>query len=798
MANEKDAPQQARPTGQPIPTLERKVALQEPSVPDYQSAYLALAKSDTLVSDIGASVAQTASHAMAEQLGYTAGLNPKGNLLPSFTEFDQHFAQTYNTQAAATLGLQAQQLFDTAHVEMSKATRLTPELIESTSQQLLEGLNKITANAPTTVASQLQLKYRAQLSNQDSQYKQKMISQQRDEQKDNLVSLIDTNSKSIYETAKNGDFETAERQLRVNQENIDNGVDNKFWSKAEGQKLKDQARQDLINAEANYGAIAAHKAGKSGEFLKTLVDHKPKNLTDEQYEGMLGSVLKEIQFLDSLVAQDQNLKSQQMLNQIASAPGAITQVQWDTFANSVSPLKAEQVKFSYIQALKKGESDTSSRDHLIQNYDNAEIQAIAEPKVKDAAFLKQVQDAMQNSHQTNIPMKSPEPLSQDAAEVQVATNAGAEIPVFTKILKNKLGSSNPSVSESGAQQIHALLQNGNGQALKGLNDQDWSMYSAIQSLRDSPDPLKANQDAHNRIYNQDPEVEKLNKTKFSNLLTKANSAGVSNDNFALKTFGMSKSDFLNPSIASAYGTNILSKLSNFYAISGDFDEAKRTTQHWVDQNYGDTFINGDKHKTLHPIEKEVGFNGRDGVPYIQQDVINQFNEKLAPIKKQYQDKKVNEYWEPIAVNIKQEEKPIDILKRRALHNYVPQFEMPEGEVGHIEFKTEDVLFQAMSGKHTLKEHGGHKQPSSEASQEHGIFFKTYDPIKIKRHMRTASGEKTEVFNVILVGNSFGKYDIAIETEYGMRNLYKEAPHLGISDYVPNKQAILDSYNKDHK
>jgi hypothetical protein len=797
-----------------IPVLERKVGLNlDTSVPDYQTPALNLAKSDTLLSDIGSSVAQNASNAMAEQLGYTAGLNPKGNLWPALTDFDKHFAETYHTQAQATLGLQAQQLFDTAHVQMSKATRLTPELIANTNKQLMAGLEGIVQNAPTAVRSKLELQFKSQLSTQNAQYSEKMFVQQREDEKENLISIIDTNSRAIYETVMRGDYGTAEKQLLVQLENIQNGTDNHHWDKAQGEKLKEQAKQDLINATSSYEVTAAHKAGKAGEYLKTLVDHKPSNLTEAQYQDKLSTALKQTQFLDSLVAQDQNLKSQQMLNQIATAPGAITQAQWDAFANSVSPMKAEQVKFHYIQALKKNETDTTARDSLIANWSNPDAQANADPKDKKSAFNKQVVDAMQNSHQTTIPMRSPEPLSLEQAQVQVATNAGGEIPVFTNILKNKLKSSNPAYKESGAQQIHALLQNGNGQALSGLNEQDWSMYSAFQSLRDSPDPIKAAQDAHNRIYNQDPEVEKLNNHKFQNILTKKNTLGVSNDNFALQAVGMSKSDFLDPALASAYGMNILSKLSNFYSISGDLEEAKASTQIWVDKNYGNTFINGGKHTTLHPIEKVVGFSDRDGVPYIQQDVIEQFNEKLIPLKKQYDEKKTNEYWEMVPVNItRNRQATIDELKKGIVHKIASNLynndysnlgsdikssvtktgiELAGSTIGGFPIGT--AAYSKLTKSHEKKA----SEPTEYPSQEHGIFFKTYDPIKIKMHQRTANGEKIELFNVVLIGNAFGKYDIGIQTKRGRRNLYQEAPHLGISDYIPRKQKIIDAYNKDH-
>ena len=354
--------------------------------------------------------------------------------------------------------------------------------------------------------------------------------------------------------------------MGVNAELIDDLLKNHHITEIQAREAKEVDKQTYLNGRTNFEYGVNQRAGKAGEFLKNFAEHQPSDMSKDQYQKAGEAVLKQANFIESLRAQDENLKSQQMLNQIATNVGAITQTDWDAFANTVTPQRAEKVRFSYIQALKKNEVESGARDALIKAYDNPEMQAMADHKVKDAAFIKQVNYAMQNSHKTNIPMKSPASVSLDQAEVQVASNAGGPIPVFTRTLKYKLASSNSNTAFSGVQQIHSLLQNGNGQALKGLEEQDWSMYSAAQALLDSPDPVKALQDAHNRIYNQDQEVEKLNKTKWSSILTKQNSAGLSNDNFALKTFGFSKSDFINPTIASAYGLNILGKMSNFLPL----------------------------------------------------------------------------------------------------------------------------------------------------------------------------------------------------------------------------------------
>jgi hypothetical protein len=83
-------------------------------------------------------------------------------------------------------------------------------------------------------------------------------------------------------------------------------------------------------------------------------------------------------------------------------------------------------------------------------------------------------------------------------------------------------------------------------------------------------------------------------------------------------------------------------------------------------------------------------------------------------------------------------------------------------------------------------------------KNHAIAFgHNYAPIQVKRYTKTASGVKTDTYNVMLIGNSFN-WDIALQTESGIRPLIQMAPYLGVQTYTPNKKAITDAYAKREK
>ncbi len=717
-----------------LPVVKRNVNVQTTSTPEFQSTTEALAESQNNLSAIGAKVAQTASNQMSTQLGYEQGKTPVGDLMPSLTEFDKNFENSYHTQAQATLGLQGQKLLLDSEVEMSKPNRLTPELIARTNAQVQLGLNKIAANAPTAIKGQLQANFDSQVLRQNNQYKQKMIGEQREDQKNTIINALDLNTKNALELATSGDINGAERLVEQSKKMADSAAESRFLTPEQARTAHESVTQAALDGKYTNLAMQAMNQGKYAEFEKKYSENKPSGMTNEQWMSTGKAFSSQIAFLQGLHQQDENLKAQQMLNAIASDVGSITGTQLKAFEDSVSPLKYEEVKFRYIQAYKRNAESTEAVDSLIQNFSNPESWANATEKVKNSAFNKSVNYSVQNSHKVTVPLRAPAPLTHEEAEVQVAATAPTQIPVFTNGLKNKLSSANPAFIESAAQQIHALQAMGAGHALAGLSDQDKAAYTKYEALRDSMQPTDAAREMTNIVYNQDPAVETMNKQKWSNYLSKATTGGVSLHDFALMSFHLKESDFINPSMSQVYATNILSKYSSFYqALNGDDVSAKKLTQQYIKENYGNTGVNGGSFKTLHPLEMVLGFHDTGAVPYIQQDVINQLNEKLLPVKEAYANKTTNVYWETVP----------------------------------------------LSGK------------------EHGIFTTTYDPVKIKRHMRTGDTEKVDTYNVILQGNAFDNWDVAIQTESGMRNLFQFAPYLGIISYSPNKKAIHESYNKNH-
>lgn len=722
------------PAGADLPrSYQREVRAEVTNLPDSQAAYSNYAASTNWMSALGSEIATRSSNAIATRLGSELGKNPRGEIGPSFTEFDKNLEQSYATQAQATLGLQAQKLITQSNLELSAVPRLDSGLILNKQKQVYSGLQKIYSLAPDSVRASMEHQYGSVMIQQNEHLTNRMLGEQKQDRRNNLELANKVNSQNAYSIAlagigldKDGDSIPAIVAVEATNKQWKNMVAMKEATPLEAKIAGDTARQSYLTGKYTRLGLIAEKEGKLPEFLRSMADKPPGDITSQDHETVINGVVQYMNQQAALRSQDEQLKMAQFAVKLAENPGAIGGVEFAQLQSQLSPLQAQKVKLDLIQALKARKADDQKSNALIMDWGNSEIHAIAGEAAQNKGYETLVQKVVSTPNS-----KGQAQPTREQAEVQVAMSAGAPIPVFTKSLQFKLSSGNPQQMESAAQQIHQLYAMGAGHALAGLNEKDKALFGAYETMRNSLQPMDAARETINKIQNQDPVIFKANQEKWANYLSTA-SKSVPVSDFALKQFGYGKDDFLNPTIAQVYGTDMLEKYSTYYQLlGGDQDTAKRVTQRYIDENYGDTKINGGTHSTLHPLEKILGYKDHDVVPFIQQDAMDQLSKNFVKIKEDYDKGSSNEYWEIV--------------------------------------------------------------PLSEKT--HGVFTTDYDPIKVKRHTRTGNKVATQSFDVVLQGNSFDQWDFGVSSESGMRNLFQIAPYLGVSTYTPNKQRIQDNYVK---
>lgn len=763
---------------QNLPVLQRQETAKEGSTPDFQGAFQNLAESQNNLSAIGAKVAQTASNTMAQQLGYETGKKPQGDLFPSVTEFDKNFADSYHAQANATLTLQGQKLLDDTQVEMSKFPRLSAAQIEKANQQLVMGLKKISDLAPSAIKGNLEAQFASSILDQNKRYTEKMIGEQKQDESDNLKNAIDIHHKNILEYSKNGDEKGANAAIEAVKKLAANGHANRFLDQQQKRVAVETAEQLKINGKYINGVTEAIKQNRLPEFEKELSKGPPKGMSNEQWMTGARAAYDQANFINSLRAQAQNLEVAQFNTMLALGAKNITPSQIQHTLDNVSPVAGEELHLAYLKKMMAEDKAQAGVDRIIQNPLDPKVMSAASAEDKNKAYEAFVSNRMlQGEKQGN-------PISRDDAEVEVASSMAGAIPHFTNSINEKMSSQNPNMIESAGRQMEAIQERGAGQALRGVTKEAKAVYGKYKALRNAMDPNKAAQIAHDTVFNQDDTMQKANEAKWTQRLKKI-PTGQAHDIFALKLVGLNPAKMLNPSV---YGNDILQEYKEYFTmLNGDDVTAQQLVKESVKQNYGESMINGTPQTVFHPIEKVLNLP-ENAVSMVQLDVYDQIESKLVNNKKDYDEGKINEYWEltPRA-NLN------DMIKQKQ-HLSSPMLNL------HPELKTKaDLNLKTQSGVSP--------EMNLDTAIKMNLDIQHGSPIEIRKHHR---GGKVEKYNVVLQMSPFasrsddadhpiiGGWNIGVTSkETGLRPFIREAPYVALGSYNPDVKKIKSNYLKLH-
>lgn len=725
--------------------------------PNFQAAMTDYAEGTNWMSFVGSAVASKASQALATQIGGELGKNPQGNIGIPITDFDKTMQQSYNTQAQATLGLQANKLITQSNIEAAQATRITPELMQKTNDNITAGLQNILKNAPDAIKPSMEMQFGNAVLDQHASLSNRMLREQKEDQRNNNAYASDMNSQHAYSFGLNGNDKAALAVIENTRRLNEASVASRLITPEDAKTNIDAARKSYLSGKMINEYEKARAAGKSEEYLKSIADKKPSYLSDSDYMGVTNNLMQYVNHQDALRAQDQQLRVTKFnvsLAQNPMAPDMASQIQ--DLKNNVSPEAFEKAHLSYITAVEKFNKENGDLSNALTSWnDPSSFSRLSEKGVNKAFDMMVTQRVQQGESQGR-------PISREDAEVEIAASAGGQVPVFTKSINNKMASSNPINIESGGRQIDRLTEMNAGNALRGISPESKAVYTKYQALRDSMEATKAAQLAYETVYNQDPAMIKANNEKWTNFLSTKKPSGQSPDVFALKQVGLDSSRMRSPTV---YGNDILEEYKTYFTmLNGDQTNAKKMLDESVKQNYGDTYINGNRETTKHPIEKVLNLPD-SSIGVVQQDIAEQLQSNFAAGKELFNKNQVNEYWE-----------------------VAPR-------------KTAQEIIADRNKEQEARIKGGAKKDSllvQNAGYDQIQRFNKGAPIQVIKHMR---GGKTQKFNVVIQMNPFasltgnedhpieGGWDVSVDSGSGIRNLYREAPYLGLITYTPNLKQI---------
>lgn len=691
------------PRGEALPApVQRTVKPEVSNIPNYQGAVNQYAADTNWMSTLGSAVATRSSNAIASKLGYELGKNPQGELPPAFTETDAEFRRAYDAQAQATLGLQAHKLISQSNIELASSPRLDTDTISKSQQSVLRGLDKIISLAPESVRPQMESQYGGLMIQQNETLIHRMTTEQKSDRQERLKASSKTNAENAYALAfnginedKNGDSKAGLDAVHTQINAANSALAIHDITEEERNTIIETAWKSYYSGKLNRQAMQADREKKLPEFTKSLAENPPKDIPLKYRDAVYQNVLHTIQQQQQLRSLDENYQVQEMRNRILVDPHSISDGDFLEFQSQVSPLKASQTKFHLLQALKQKDKESVDMTNLITNWGNSEVQVRAGDKLRNQTFDYLVARTVSKSNGNK---------NSDDAQVEVALSAGSPVGVFIDGLNKKLTSGNPISILSASTQVQKLRDVEGGHALIGLSKQAEAITTLFKNQRGSMDDSDLARKITDNVLNIDDSLQKTLDNSWNIKLSTSGAGGLGGTTslakFALKQVKIDPDDLGGKYFETIYGNDIYNQLrANFDATRGDYDAALEMTKNYVNQNYGDSFVNGEKQVTDRPIEKVLGYKTHDVVPFVQEDLLNQMNKKFL------ENKNENDYWtvKPVKFNdglVVKKYYPAEVIRHVKTGNGEKLYSYPVNLIGRPDNEW-DIVVKTPGGNRSL-------------------------------------------------------------------------------------------------
>lgn len=624
-----------------IQTLEPAQRLSITTQPQpFLSAYENLAKSDTFMGDLGATIAQQASIQYNRNMGLQYGMNPQGDLLPPITTADKAFQEGYIAQSKNTLSLQANQMLNQAEEQLNQSYKLSDQQINDYQAQMSKGLAGIMKVAPTEVQATLGYQYQTQLQNNTSQLRNKLINQSKSEALDNMKVNDKLTDKNINNLATTGNADAAkelyQQKLAQNQKQFNSGMMTKSEMEASNSSAKITYYQGLYNnklielEQKSRTQVKGSRDKLRGEFLKQFTNFqaKPKDISADEWTTLGNNTLAFQQHLNNMESVAVNYAFSDL--NLKAAQGTITNLDIQSVANmpGVSDTRMNEWLARFKQAKATQSQENSLTSAILSDYSNSKLWAeTTSDKAKDNAYFQVVQMNTQNK-------PNAAPLQNEA---QAASVAGGPVPAFNRVLSGFSRSSNPQEVRAAYNAYETVMLN-NPKNLYGLDNQVVQSLQAFGAITRNNPGMSDDVAVQNVLNarNRTMEQKKLLQEQWDNEVVGANGVLSSYKDKVKKAeeilgqtgFFIKKTPLLNKSSITA---NLMNILKSNYDFVGNYSEALEMTKQAANIIYGSSKVNGEAAISMYPLEKMA--NLENGHFFFQKDIVEQMQQKF---KKQEQ------------------------------------------------------------------------------------------------------------------------------------------------------------------
>lgn len=748
------------PAGQPISKFQREEKPEVTQFPNLQNAITNYAENTNWMSSIGSTVAARASNAIAEKLGSELGKNPKGDIGLPLTDFDKTMQQSYETQAHASLGLQADKLITDSNLEMAKVNRITPDLIKKTNQNISAGLQSIIKEAPDSIQPRLQSQYGALQISQSADLTERMIREQKQDRQNNTALASQMNAEHAYSFGLKGNDKEALAAIETTTRLSQADVAARLLTPQEAKANIDTARKAYLYGKYSNKYENATLEKKGEQFLRDLADKKPNDISDNDYNDVVHHVLGYANQQESLRSQNQQLLMAQSQVKLAEN-GTLSSDEIMNLKNNLTGSQFSGMQIKIIAANKKINESQVSADSIANNWDNVDIFGQSSPEHINNAFNLLTHKMIESSQKQSVSLTLPE------AQMQVAISAAGPIPQYVHSLNLKGSSSNPQQLEEFGVSIDKIYDADKGQNISKVDPQAIANYEKYSVLKNNGMlPIEAAQQAHEIVYGKNLEQKKANDEAYIEYMKSTKAKGTTDQQFFLEQAGLSEDSIVRNS--QVYANQMRTTFESYFKmLNGDAVTAQKMLKRSVSQNYGETTINGVKEYTYAPVNKLLNLPpNSDGVIHV--DIAEQLSKQLESTNQAYKQGRSDWHWEV---------KPQMSVEQAISHESIPD-----------EFKKSYVRTQGQVEKNIER-------------------FNTQNKVEVHKIYRDGRIEK---YNVIIQANPYasrtldpnvpllGGWDVMLASDKGMSTIHSLDPRVGSISYRPNVSKINANVKKLHE
>lgn len=606
-----------------LPEFKRKEQLQPTAQPmGFDTALTKVAAAGNFLTNIGSEVAIRSSVGRAEIQGAEYGKNPSGELLPALNQTDEAFNKAYRTTAAATLTLQADKLLSDSLIEVAKAPKLTPDLLDSFNKNVEEGIESIVGQAPSLDQQGLRQSLQANLLNANNRLQGKMIEQQKTDSKDTFAAYSSKETSEIFDVAAGGDVTGSVAKFEGFKANVQGQIDSGLLSKFDGQALINAAKITMLTGREYKKAMDADAKGELDVFLSDFAKKQPEDMSPTEWVEVGKNLLNLVSLNDRAEAKNQaTLVSESNLR---IARGDVDAESIARYQQEMTPDNYNNFLTRYNISLQKNKEAQEQVNYVLNNWDKPGALAHSDPKTINKAFEQMYTDLMNNTG-----------VDAWTAKTLIASSAVVPVPGFIDEMNAMALSGVPEAMTDALHGMQAINSQRPGN-LRGLTQDARNMLAMYsQSRAGGQSDVVAAETATKQVLEADQ--TELNRRKEIWAAQEESIFGFRDAKLsksAFKMLGVSDKELVDP-----LGTAISFKTrlrNNFYAL-GNIEAAKKATVDEFNASHDFSYVNGKKMYVFLPVERVLDIT-KNELPFVYKQLNTQVEAQVSRFNKLYDSK----------------------------------------------------------------------------------------------------------------------------------------------------------------